>query len=102
MLLILRAYDGTARRCWTNEEVLRSDRSETQFVAAGSVDGAAGAVAGHDSDLGDNDGVSPLDSNGHMSPDAHRYARMFQSDLELFEGISGTWTHFEVWSGDWR
>ena len=46
--------------------------------------------------------VSPLDNVGHSRPDAHRYTRMSQRDLELVKGNSGTETVFEVWKGDWR
>ena len=45
---------------------------------------------------------SPLDSVGHLTPDAHRYAGMLQGDLELFWGISGTEAFFDVWKGDSR
>ena len=34
------------------------------------------------------------DSVGHLKPDAHRYARAKQGDLELFRCISGTETFF--------
>ena len=36
--------------------------------------------------------VQQLYGNGHLRLDAHPYDRMFQSDLELFVGISGTRT----------
>ena len=44
--------------------------------------------------------VSPLDTVGHLMLDAHRYAGMFQSYVELFRCISGTEPFWGL--EDWR
>ena len=75
---------------------LSRDRGETHLVASGDVEGAPRTCAG--TMLRE----SPLDSVGHLKPDAHRYAGMFQGYLQLFRCISGTEAFFLVGKGDWR
>ena len=58
------------------------------FVASGDVEGAPRTCAGPDR-CG-----ARCYSVGHEKPDAHRYAGMFQGDLDLFRCISGTETFF--------
>ena len=67
------AYDASARRSCTNGWSLQAMSKELQEQSQVTT-----AIWGTVMD------VSPLDSNGHLRPDAHRCARMFRSDLELF------------------
>ena len=106
-----RVHDVSARRSWTNEEVLRYWQvalmrveiavRRTSWLQAMSKDPqehsqVTTAIWGTMMD------VPPLDSNGHLRPEAHRHARMFPSDVGLFQVISAAETFFVVWRGDWR
>ena len=91
--LMGKAHDAEARKGWTNEEVLKYWRvaptrveiavrrtSWLQAMSTALQEHAQVTTAVRGTMLRE----SPLDSVGHLKPDAHRYARMFQGDLELF------------------
>ena len=98
MSLLESALDGESLRCGGAQgldkrrgaEILarRSDEGgdpgETRLVASVEVEGAPRTCAGHTTAVWSTMlRESPLDSVGHMKPDAHRYARMFHGDMEL-------------------
>ena len=104
------ACDGTSRKCWTNKEVLKYRRvapmrveiavrrtAWLQVVSHAPQEHAQVTTAVSGTMLDD----SPMDSVGHLRPDARHYARMFQRDLELFKGISLA-GRLLLRQGDWR